>query len=135
MEEAFCAVFAEAAIATNKRRSGVRVATPFVDLLYEQGEALDHQVPLSSGALEYDYHRGRLSLTVVTHRSTTDSSHADLVSLVRWLLMNRNLNLVHAYYEIFDVRPTGTSYNIVDQLDTTELNFEIVFRIREAVFA
>lgn len=107
-------------------RSTERLETPFVEVLFELGAANGHIGP--DGL--HDMFNTVISFSVFTDRDRNAAKHNELVVKIRQMVLEDFCDGLTAFipaYCAHELTPEGSNYDIIDDLDVTELRFSFMF--------
>lgn len=125
IDDAIIALLQENEINSTKLRSTEQLQTPYVECAFELGAANGHIGQTG----RHDMFAATLSCSVVTDRDRNPDKHNDLVAVVRELIradFTAKVEVMFPAYVVLDVIPEGSTYEIEEELDVTELRFSFV---------
>lgn len=126
IETAIVALLEGKNIATGLLRSTEQLSTPYVEALFELGAPNGH----IGADGRHDMFDGQITASVVTDRDRNPEAHYELMAKVRKIMLFSFSTSVTGY-TILNVTPNGSTYEIEEDLDVTQMRF--AFQLMRAV--
>lgn len=130
-DDALVTLLTDANIPAKKLRSTLTLQTPYVEVSFELGPSLGQKNPITGNDTIFS---GNLSFVIVTDRDANGAQHAEIITETRELMLAQWQQLIlteYPFYEVLQISGNGTSYQIVEELDETTLQYNFIFGLVE----